>query len=95
MTSENTEGRAGDAAPVGIGTSGDQTNSLLTIALQAFALREFESASLDAMDPNDLRVCVETAIKALIEPVAWERCNLINQAEQESLKSILEKWGAP
>src|SRR5262249_20255126 len=28
---------------------------------------------LDAMDPNDLRVCVEAAIKELIEPIAWQR----------------------
>src|SRR5262245_11881990 len=48
---------------------------------------------LDAMDPNDLRDCVETAIEALIEPVAWERCETINRAEQESLKTVLEKWG--
>jgi hypothetical protein len=50
---------------------------------------------LDAMDPNDLRDCVETAIEALIEPVAWERCETINRAEQESLRTILEKWGSP
>jgi hypothetical protein len=50
---------------------------------------------LDAMDPNDLRDCVEAEIQALIEPVAWERCELINAAEQESLKTILGKWGAP
>ena len=49
---------------------------------------------LDAMDPNDLRDCVERAIKGLIEPVAWERCELINRAEQESLKTIIEKWGS-
>ena len=48
---------------------------------------------LDAMDPNDLRDCVETAILELIEPVAWKRCELINRAEQESLKTILQKWG--
>ena len=47
---------------------------------------------LDAMDPNDLRDCVEKAIVKLIEPVAWRRCELINEAEQESLKTILEKW---
>jgi len=47
---------------------------------------------LDAMDPNDLRDCVEAAIKELIEPVAWKRCEIVNQAEQESLKTILEKW---
>jgi hypothetical protein len=50
---------------------------------------------LDAMDPNDLRDCVETAITELIEPVAWKRCETVNQAEQQSLRTILEKWGAP
>jgi hypothetical protein len=49
---------------------------------------------LDAMDPNDLRDCVETAIKNLIEPVAWKRCEVVNQAEQESLKSIIKQWTA-
>jgi hypothetical protein len=49
---------------------------------------------LDAMDPNDLRDCVEKEIVKLIEPVAWERCEIINQTEQQSLKTILEKWGA-
>jgi hypothetical protein len=48
---------------------------------------------LDAMDPNDLRDCVEEAIKELIEPAAWERCEIVNRAEQESLKTIIEKWG--
>jgi hypothetical protein len=48
---------------------------------------------LDAMDPNDLRVCVERAIVALIEPVVWQRCEIINQAERESLQTILQKWG--
>jgi hypothetical protein len=43
---------------------------------------------LDAMDPNDLRVCV---IRRLIEPVAWQRCEVVNRAEQESLR-ILQKW---
>jgi hypothetical protein len=47
---------------------------------------------LDAMDPNDLRDCVEREIQKLIEPVAWERCELINRAEQESLKTIIAKW---
>jgi hypothetical protein len=50
---------------------------------------------LDAMDPNDLRDCVEQAIEDLIEPVAWERCETVNRAEQESLRTILEKWGSP
>ena len=42
------------------------------------------------MDPNDLRDCVEREIKALIEPVAWERCEVVNKAEQESLRTVLE-----
>ena len=50
---------------------------------------------LDAMDPNDLRACVKREIKKLIEPVAWKRCEIVNRAEQDSLKTILEKWGAP
>jgi hypothetical protein len=36
---------------------------------------------------------VEREIKKLIEPVAWQRCATVNAAEQESLKTILEKWG--
>jgi hypothetical protein len=48
---------------------------------------------LDAMDPNELRDCVENSIVELIEPVAWRRCETVNRAEQESLKTILEKWG--
>src|SRR6516165_3931247 len=49
----------------------------------------------EALDPNDLRDCVEQEIKKLIEPVAWKRCEIVNRAEQDSLKTILEKWGAP
>jgi hypothetical protein len=48
---------------------------------------------LDAMDPNDLRDCVEREIKKLIEPVAWKRCETVNKAEQQSLKTILGNWG--
>jgi hypothetical protein len=49
---------------------------------------------LDAMDPNDLRDCVEEAIKELIEPEAWERCEIVNQVEQESLKTVIAGWGS-
>jgi hypothetical protein len=49
---------------------------------------------LDAMDPGELRGCVRTAIKKLIEPTAWQRCEVVNRAEQESLKTILENWGS-
>jgi hypothetical protein len=47
---------------------------------------------LDAMDPNDLRDCVAEEIKELIEPEAWERCEIVNKAEQESLQHVLDQW---
>jgi hypothetical protein len=50
---------------------------------------------LDAMDPNDLRAQVEKEIVALIEPIAWERCAVVNRAEQESLRMVLDRWGQP
>ena len=46
------------------------------------------------MDPRALRDFVEREIRKLIEPVAWQRCAVVNAAEQESLKTILEKWSA-
>jgi len=49
---------------------------------------------LDAMDPNALRSRVECEIVALIEPIAWERCALVNKEEQESLRHVLDQWGA-
>jgi hypothetical protein len=49
---------------------------------------------LDAMDPNDLREIVTESIQELIEPDAWERCDRINRAERESLKTIISNWGA-
>jgi hypothetical protein len=49
---------------------------------------------LDAMDPNDLRDCVEAEIKNLVEPVAWARCKRVNEAEQASLRDILKGWRA-
>ena len=53
-----------------------------------------ECWELDAMDPNELRDCVEREIKKLIEPTAWNRCIAVNAAEKESLRSILEGWQA-
>ena len=49
---------------------------------------------LDAMDPNDLRRSVEYAIRDEIEPVAWNRCARVNEAEQESLRTVLDGWKA-
>lgn len=51
---------------------------------------------LDAMDPRDLRECVEESIRHLIEPAAWARCETVNAAELESLQTILSNWkGSP
>ena len=47
---------------------------------------------LDAMDPNDLRACVKREIKKLIEPTAWARCEMINEAEQDLLKMVMNNW---
>lgn len=47
---------------------------------------------LDAMDPNDLRACVEGAIKELIEPVAWERCEVVNRQELISIRHVIGRW---
>ena len=45
------------------------------------------------MDPNALRKCVEREIKKLIEPVAWQRCEIINEAERDSLQTVIAEWG--
>ena len=47
---------------------------------------------IDALDPRDLRQIVEQSIQALIEPVAWSRCETVNAAELESLQTILSNW---
>jgi hypothetical protein len=47
---------------------------------------------LDAMDPSDLRKRVEEEVWKWIEPVAWQRCEVVNSAEQESLQTILSGW---
>ena len=57
--------------------------------VQNFGKRCWE---LDALDPNDLRAVVEKAIRDEIEPTAWARCDLINKAEQELLRTILANW---
>jgi hypothetical protein len=49
---------------------------------------------LDALDPNDLRGLIEAAITEHIEPVAWERCAICERAERESLRHVLDRWGA-
>src|SRR5262245_41217086 len=49
----------------------------------------------DAMDPNDRRDCGEQAIRELIEPKAWARCEVVNRAEQDSLKTTAVSSGQP
>jgi hypothetical protein len=47
---------------------------------------------LDAMDPRDLRERVEADILAYIDRDAWDRCQLAEEAEQESLRMVLTNW---
>jgi hypothetical protein len=47
---------------------------------------------LDAMDPNDLRDCVEKAIKKLIDPIAWARSEVVNNATRNSMAAFFEGW---
>jgi len=47
---------------------------------------------LDAMDPNDLRSCVERHIKGLIEPVDWERCETVFKQERASIHHVVKRW---
>jgi hypothetical protein len=42
------------------------------------------------MDPNDLRDLVEQEILRHIEPTAWERCKVVERAERNSLREVLE-----
>ena len=44
------------------------------------------------MDPNDLRTRVHLEIVRHIEPVAWERCRVVEAAEIESMRQFLEGW---
>ena len=48
---------------------------------------------IDAMDPNELRDVVEEAIKDEIEPEAWKRAKACQEAEQQSLQTVLDAWG--
>jgi hypothetical protein len=50
---------------------------------------------LDALDPNDLRACVEEEIRSQIEPTAWSRCKVVEAAEQRSLVEVMSAWRQP
>jgi hypothetical protein len=48
---------------------------------------------IDALDPNALRNRVRTHIRACIsDRDAWDRCEQINKAERESLRTVMRKW---
>jgi hypothetical protein len=48
---------------------------------------------LDALDPNVLRDRVEQAIRAEIDFDAWDRCQVAEKAEHQSLIEAMENWG--
>ena len=50
---------------------------------------------LDALDPNNLRACVEEEIRGWIEPTAWNRCKVTEAAEKESLVEVMAAWVRP
>src|SRR5690349_23249996 len=49
---------------------------------------------LDAMDPNLLRARVGLEIEKYIEREAWERCQLIGEAERQSVVKVAEQMAA-
>lgn len=49
---------------------------------------------LDALDPNDLRDRVARAIARYIDPVDWERHNLVEAAQRETVRTIAQRLAA-
>jgi hypothetical protein len=49
---------------------------------------------LDALSPVLLRERVEESIQSYIDVDAWERCELAEAAERESLQHVLDNWQA-
>jgi hypothetical protein len=47
---------------------------------------------LDALSPVDLRARVEAVIQQYINWEAWERCEIAEQAERQSLGQFLDNW---
>jgi len=47
---------------------------------------------LDAMDPRRLRTEVTDAIRRYIDQEAWERCNIAEKAEQESMAAFFKRY---
>jgi hypothetical protein len=48
---------------------------------------------IDALDPNKLRDLVRRAIRSCVKDSdAWARCELVNDAERESLQKVMGGW---
>jgi hypothetical protein len=47
---------------------------------------------LDALDPNGLRDLVEEQINQWIVRSAWDRCKRVEEAERESIQTVLGRW---
>ena len=48
---------------------------------------------IDALDPRELRNCVEASIKdCILDPEAWERCEQVCNAQSDSLRDVLGRW---
>lgn len=50
-------------------------------------------AELDALPPTELRRRVETAILSHVDQAAWERVQLVENAEREALATVLNRIG--
>jgi hypothetical protein len=48
---------------------------------------------LDALDPNILRNSVKEHILSYIEPIAWNRCKVVEHAQHASLVEVMSAWG--
>lgn len=51
-----------------------------------------EAWELDAMDPNTLRDRVRTEITKYIDPEAWERVEMGERAQRQSLEAVMNGW---
>jgi hypothetical protein len=47
---------------------------------------------LDAMPANVLRERVESEIRNRIDQDAWDACEIVQEAERESMNSVLRQW---
>jgi hypothetical protein len=50
-------------------------------------------AEVDALPPSELRERVEQAILSHIDQARWKRLKKVEKAEQETLASVLDRWG--